>query len=82
MIISEEIRGEILFVLFKLVMHQYTSKDADADDLQTYIPNLLVFALEALLKTENDDVRLNCVGICFSFNPRFQLHVYLICCFT
>ncbi|XVF65383.1 hypothetical protein PTKIN_Ptkin09bG0244200 [Pterospermum kingtungense] len=56
---SDEIRGEILFVLYKLSIHGYTPKDV----LQAFCPNLLRLSLEALLKTQRDDVRLN--GVAF-----------------
>ncbi|KAK9288539.1 hypothetical protein L1049_016998 [Liquidambar formosana] len=61
---SEEIRGEILFILYKFSILQYASKDGDgADDLYAYCPKLLCLSLEALMKTQSDDVRLNCVAL-------------------
>ncbi|OMO55503.1 Armadillo-type [Corchorus olitorius] len=61
---SDEIRGEILFVLYKLSVHEYTSKDyVEADVLQPFCPSLLRLSMEALLKTQRDDVRLN--GVAF-----------------
>ncbi|XP_017975720.1 PREDICTED: protein PRD1 isoform X1 [Theobroma cacao] len=57
---SDEIRGEILFVLYQLSLHAYTSKDCvGADVLQAFCPSLLRLSMEALLKTQRDDVRLN-----------------------
>ena len=61
---SDEIRGEILFVLYKLSIHGYASKDCvGADVLQAFCPSLLRLSMEALLKTQRDDVRLNGVGL-------------------
>ncbi|GFY82236.1 putative recombination initiation defect 1 [Actinidia rufa] len=60
---SEEIRGEILFVLYKISILQYSYKDDDATDvLYSFCPKLLYLSLEALTKTQSDDVRLNCLG--------------------
>ncbi|CAL5391931.1 unnamed protein product [Camellia sinensis] len=61
---SEEIRGEVLFVLYKLSILQYTYKDDDATDVfYSCCPKLLHLSLEALMKTQSDDVRLNCVAL-------------------
>ncbi|KAF8402166.1 hypothetical protein HHK36_013118 [Tetracentron sinense] len=54
---SEEIRGEVLFVLYKL------SVLGHFDALSAFCPKLLHLSLEALMKTQNDDVRLNCVAL-------------------
>lgn len=63
---SDEIRGEILFVLYKLSLLNTTPWDDICDndnvDLSAIGRSLLQFSLEVLLKTQNDDVRLNCVG--------------------
>ncbi|XVE81218.1 hypothetical protein DITRI_Ditri15bG0045200 [Diplodiscus trichospermus] len=60
---SDEIRGEILFVLYKLSIYGYASKDClGADVLQAFCPSLLRLSMEALLKTQRDDVRLNAVA--------------------
>ncbi|XP_062105093.1 protein PUTATIVE RECOMBINATION INITIATION DEFECT 1 [Humulus lupulus] len=57
---SDEIRGEIFFVLYRLCLLQ----DGDGDDiLSTFCPKLLHLSLEALVKTQVDDVRLNCVAL-------------------
>lgn len=69
---SDEIQGEILFVLYKLSIHGCASKNGiRADILQAFCPNLLRLSVEALLKTQRDDVRLNGVGLsstlCFDF---------------
>ncbi|EHA8588514.1 protein PRD1 [Cocos nucifera] len=66
---SEEIRGEIMFVLYKLSLLQATPWDEDDNDhgdtdLSSTGERLLRLSLEVLLKTQNDDVRLNCVGQC------------------
>ncbi|KAM1049872.1 hypothetical protein ACFX11_031935 [Malus domestica] len=61
---SEEIRGEILFVLYKVSVLQYASEDGDGTDiLFAFCPKLLHLSLEALMKTQSDDVRLNCVAL-------------------
>ncbi|PSS34576.1 hypothetical protein CEY00_Acc01679 [Actinidia chinensis var. chinensis] len=61
---SEEIRGEILFVLYKISILQYSYKDDDATDvLYSFCPKLLYLSLEALTKTQSDDVRLNCLAL-------------------
>ncbi|XP_010532711.1 PREDICTED: protein PRD1 [Tarenaya hassleriana] len=61
---SEEIRGEILFVLYKLAALQFLQEDADgADVISSLCPKLLYLSLEALAKTQRDDVRLNCVAL-------------------
>ncbi|GMH29446.1 hypothetical protein Nepgr_031289 [Nepenthes gracilis] len=61
---SEEIQGEILFVLFKISILQCASEDDEGADLWlTYCPKLLHLSLEVLLKTQSDDVRLNCIAL-------------------
>ncbi|KAE8730828.1 putative Pentatricopeptide repeat-containing protein [Hibiscus syriacus] len=60
---SDEIRGEILFVLYKLSAQGYASKDCvGANVLHAFCPSLLRLSMEALLKTQRDDVRLNGIG--------------------
>ncbi|CAN6446868.1 unnamed protein product [Victoria cruziana] len=57
---SEEIRGEILFVLYKLSI----PLTADDDELFfRFCPRLLYLALGALLKTQTDVVRVNCLAL-------------------
>lgn len=69
-ICSEEIRGEILFVLYKLSVIEYASNHStETDVLSAFCPKLLYLSLEALMKTQNDDVRLNCVGLATSSYP-------------
>ena len=69
---SEDIRGEILFVLYRASVLQYASVDAEGTDLLfAFCPKLLRLSLEALIKTQSDDVRLNCVGL-FSITSSFS----------
>ncbi|KAK3034161.1 hypothetical protein RJ639_034657 [Escallonia herrerae] len=61
---SEVIQGEVLFVLYKISLLQHEKKDDDGIDvLSAYCPKLLHLSLEVLMKTESDDVRLNCVAL-------------------
>ncbi|KAK7306414.1 hypothetical protein VNO77_44353 [Canavalia gladiata] len=61
---SEEIRGEVLFVLYKLSVLQSTSAEGDGSDmLIPFCPKLLHLLVDVLMKTQNDDVRLNCVAL-------------------
>ena len=60
---SEKIRGEILFVLYKLSVLQNTSAEGDDTDIFIpFCPKLLYLLGDVLMKTQNDDVRLNCIG--------------------
>ncbi|RDX83175.1 Protein PRD1, partial [Mucuna pruriens] len=60
---SEEIRGEVLFVLYKLSVLQSTSAEGDGSDmLIPFCPQVLYLMVDVLMKTQNDDVRLNCIG--------------------
>ncbi|KNA23532.1 hypothetical protein SOVF_024000 [Spinacia oleracea] len=59
---SEEIRGEIMFVLYRICILQHSSKDQEgADVLLEYCSVILQLSLDALMKTQRDDVRLNCL---------------------
>ncbi|KAJ1426693.1 Armadillo-type fold [Sesbania bispinosa] len=61
---SEEIRGEVLFVIYKLSVLQSTSAEGDGSDvLIPFCPKLLYLLGDVLLKTQNDDVRLNCIAL-------------------
>ncbi|KAL5542709.1 hypothetical protein UlMin_010419 [Ulmus minor] len=61
---SEEIRGEILFVLYRMSVLHCASVDSDETDILSFLcPKLLRLSLEALVKTQSDDVRLNCVAL-------------------
>ncbi|KAG8654974.1 hypothetical protein MANES_05G198800v8 [Manihot esculenta] len=56
-------RGEIMFVLYKLTLCQCAYEESDgAVSLLAFCPKLLHLSLEALLKTQDDTVRLNCVA--------------------
>ena len=60
---SEEIQGEILFVLYKIAFLVNANEDNDFSEvLDANCAKLLVLSLEALMKTQSDDVRLNCIG--------------------
>ncbi|CAM8998054.1 unnamed protein product [Rhodiola kirilowii] len=68
---SEDIRGEIMFVLYRLVIYYYESTDRDlSDDFYGHCPKILYVSLDALMKTQNDDVRLNCVALLAVFARR------------
>ncbi|KAJ4791004.1 Protein PRD1 [Rhynchospora pubera] len=71
---SEELRGEILFVLYKLSSLQASPWDDDEHDVYdngscgiarlSSIGELsLRHSLNVLLKTQSDDVRLNCIAL-------------------
>ena len=45
-------------------MFQYASEDGDGTDvLLAFCPKLLHLVVDALIKTQVDDVRLNCLGL-------------------
>ncbi|KAL2332631.1 hypothetical protein Fmac_013844 [Flemingia macrophylla] len=61
---SEEIRGEVLFVLYKLSVLQNTSAEGDGSDMFIpFCPQILYLLVDVLMKTQNDDVRLNCIAL-------------------
>ncbi|CAJ1850286.1 unnamed protein product [Sphenostylis stenocarpa] len=61
---SEEIRGEVLFVLYKLSVLRSTSAEGDGSDmLIPFCPQILYLLVDVLMKTQNDDVRLNCIAL-------------------
>ncbi|KFK25469.1 hypothetical protein AALP_AA8G118600 [Arabis alpina] len=61
---SEEIRGEILFVLYKFSSLQFTEGNVDGIEvLSSLCSKLLCLSLEALAKTQREEVRLNCVAL-------------------
>ncbi|KAK8938321.1 Protein PRD1 [Platanthera guangdongensis] len=69
---SEELRGEILFVIYKLCSLNITPWEDVVDDesdcaesMDTGASVLLRLALEILLKTQHDEVRLNCLAVGF-----------------
>lgn len=52
-----------MFVLYKLVIYHYESIERDlSDDFYGHCPKILYVTLDALVKTQSDDVRLNCLG--------------------
>lgn len=54
-----------MFVLYKMSLQQATPWDDENNhdiDLSSKGNSLLQLSLEALLKTQKDDVRINCVG--------------------
>ncbi|XP_048133030.1 protein PUTATIVE RECOMBINATION INITIATION DEFECT 1-like [Rhodamnia argentea] len=60
---SGDIQGEILFVLYKLSVLQREYGDGDkSEPFVTCSPKLVHLPLDVLLKTQSDDVRLNCVA--------------------
>lgn len=72
---SEEIRGEVLFVLYKLSALDSISEAGDGSDmLIPFCPKLLYLLIDVLLKTQNDDVRLNCIGTLLIFNFNICVH--------
>ncbi|XP_022684409.1 protein PRD1 isoform X2 [Setaria italica] len=79
---SDEIRGEILFVLYKLSILNATPWDNMCDngdvDLSAIGRNLLQLSLEVLLKTQNDAVRLNCVALLLTLAKRGPFDIVLL----
>uniref|UniRef100_A0A0E0DCQ7 Protein PRD1 n=1 Tax=Oryza meridionalis TaxID=40149 RepID=A0A0E0DCQ7_9ORYZ len=79
---SDEIRGEILFVLYKLSLLNATPWDDICDndnvDLSAIGRSLLQFSLEVLLKTQNDDVRLNCVALLLTLAKKGAFDILLL----
>ncbi|PWA49978.1 sec-independent protein translocase protein TatA/B/E [Artemisia annua] len=58
---SEEIQGEILFLLYKLcAIGDIWMDRGNGDVLFGHCSKILQLSLEALLKTQRDDVRMNC----------------------
>ncbi|XP_028551944.1 protein PRD1 isoform X2 [Dendrobium catenatum] len=67
---SEELRGEVLFVIYKLCQLNVTpweNVDDDENDcvesLDAMASSLWRLALEILLKTQHDEVRINCLAL-------------------
>ncbi|XP_073007558.1 protein PUTATIVE RECOMBINATION INITIATION DEFECT 1 isoform X1 [Typha latifolia] len=71
---SEEIRGEIFFVLYKMSLLQATPWDLIYDDSvadsSATGERLLHLSLEALLKSQSNDVRMNCVAFLLVLTKR------------
>ncbi|XP_057795046.1 protein PUTATIVE RECOMBINATION INITIATION DEFECT 1 isoform X2 [Salvia miltiorrhiza] len=60
---NDEIQGEIMFVLYRLSLLQYSHMDGcGADVLLSYCPKLFQVSLNILMKSQSDDVRLNCLA--------------------
>ncbi|KAL0382871.1 UNVERIFIED_CONTAM: protein putative RECOMBINATION INITIATION DEFECT 1 [Sesamum calycinum] len=60
---NDEIQGEIMFVLYRSsVLHYTYIGDDGADILLAYCPKILHISLDILMKSQSDDVRLNCVA--------------------
>ncbi|KAL8481013.1 hypothetical protein ACS0TY_027519 [Phlomoides rotata] len=60
---NDEIQGEIMFVLYRSsLLHYMCVDDSGTDTLLAYCPKLLHLSLNILMKTQSDDVRLNCVA--------------------
>lgn len=52
-----------MFVLYRSALLHYTyMDDSGTDILLAYCPKLLHMSLDILMKSQSDDVRLNCVG--------------------
>lgn len=61
---SEEVQGEVLFLLYKISLLQDEYKDCSvANALIENCRKLLHLSLEALMKTQSDDVRMNCIAL-------------------
>ncbi|TVU13764.1 hypothetical protein EJB05_37190, partial [Eragrostis curvula] len=79
---SDEVRGEILFVLYKLSMLNATPWDNICDigdmNLSAVGRSLLQLSLEVLLKTQNDAVRLNCVALLLTLAKKGPFDVLLL----
>ncbi|KAG2564449.1 hypothetical protein PVAP13_7NG122556 [Panicum virgatum] len=69
---SDEIRGEILFVLYRLSISNATPWDNIL-----YI-NLLQLSLEVLLKTQNDTLRLNCIALLLTLAKKGPFDLVLL----
>ncbi|KAI3794897.1 hypothetical protein L1987_37538 [Smallanthus sonchifolius] len=68
---SEDIQGEILFVLYKMCVIQHAwSDNINCDVLCGHSSKILHLSLEALLKTQRDDVRMNCIALLSVFARR------------
>ncbi|KAL5703103.1 hypothetical protein ACHQM5_028237 [Ranunculus cassubicifolius] len=59
---SEDIQGEILFVLYKLSILEADVYN-NVDNFSDLCPKLLHMSLDILMKSQSDEVRLNCVAL-------------------
>ncbi|XP_073277139.1 protein PUTATIVE RECOMBINATION INITIATION DEFECT 1 isoform X1 [Primulina huaijiensis] len=61
---SEVIQGEIMFVLYRLFLLHFIDMDDNCTDVYAACcPKLVRLPLEVLMKSESEDVRLNCVAL-------------------
>ncbi|KAE8769016.1 protein PRD1 [Hordeum vulgare] len=79
---SDEIRGEIMFMLYKLSLLNATPWDNICDndnvDLSAVGKSLLQLSLEVLLKTQNDAVRLNCIALLLTLAKKEAFDILLL----
>ncbi|PNT65532.1 hypothetical protein BRADI_4g44050v3 [Brachypodium distachyon] len=79
---SDEIRGEILFVLYKLSLLNSTPWDNICDndnvDLSAIGRSLLQLSLEVLLKTQINAVRLNCIALLLTLAKKGAFDILLL----
>ncbi|KAK9141035.1 hypothetical protein Scep_010716 [Stephania cephalantha] len=59
---SEDIRGEILFVLYRLSLLE-GGNGGNVGDFHLRCPKILYLSLETLMKTQSDEVRTNCIAL-------------------
>ncbi|KAG2726365.1 hypothetical protein I3760_01G108400 [Carya illinoinensis] len=60
-----------MFVLYKISILQYTSEDGDGSDvLLAFGTKILHLVVDALMKTQIDDVRLNCLALLMVLTQR------------
>ncbi|CAI9117522.1 OLC1v1018922C1 [Oldenlandia corymbosa var. corymbosa] len=68
---SEDIQGESLFVLYKLSLIQAVDdRNNFVEVLEANCAKLFHLSLEALMKTQDDDIRMNCVALLTVFAHR------------
>ncbi|KAK7387602.1 hypothetical protein VNO78_28515 [Psophocarpus tetragonolobus] len=61
---SEDLRGDVLFLLYKLSLLHSTSPDLDGTDIFIpFCPLILYLLLDLLLKTLHHDLRFNCIAL-------------------
>ncbi|KAH7447738.1 hypothetical protein KP509_01G119100 [Ceratopteris richardii] len=54
----DQLRGEILFLLYKI-----SSLEGGIEELLPFLSNLIYAAINALVKSESDDLRMNCIAL-------------------
>ncbi|GLJ47067.1 hypothetical protein SUGI_0993670 [Cryptomeria japonica] len=67
---GDEIRGEILFVLYKLL-----NLEDGLKELLPFCPHLTHLAIEVLLKTESDELRTNCLAVLIIMARQEVFHI-------